>query len=132
MSALSTLPNFLVYLLSAFACILLFITVYIRLTPFPEIKLIRSGNQAAATAFVGALIGYALPLASAIAHSTALYDMLIWALVGLAVQYCAHLATRLMIPSLNQDIHDNNKAMGIISAGLSIVFGMLNAACMVY
>ena len=57
MQALSTLPNFLIYLVSALACLLLFVTVYIRLTPFPEIKLIREGNHAAATAFIGALIG---------------------------------------------------------------------------
>lgn len=132
MQALSTLPNFLIYLVSALACLLLFVTVYIRLTPFPEIKLIREGNHAAATAFIGALIGYVLPLSSAIAHSTALNDMLIWALVGLVVQYSAHLITRLLIPNLNQDIRNNNQAMGTISAGLSVVFGLLNAACMVY
>lgn len=132
MYALSTLPNFLTYLFSALTCLLLFVLIYIRLTPFPEIKLIRAGNHAAATAFIGALLGYALPLSSAVAHSTTLNDMLIWGLVGLAVQYGAHLATRLMIPTLNQDIRANNQAMGTMSAGLSVAFGLLNAACMVY
>ena len=132
MHILSTLPNFLAYLVGALACLALFVTVYIRLTPFPEIKLIRSGNHAAATAFVGALLGYALPLSSAVAHSVAVRDMMIWALIALAVQYLAHLFTRLLLPSLNQDIHDNNQAMGTVSAGISVVMGLINAACMVY
>lgn len=132
MQALSTLPNFILYLVSAWAFLFLFVLIYIRLTPFPEVKLIRAGNHAAATAFIGALIGYVLPLSSAIAHSTALSDMAIWALIGLLMQYLAHLITRLMIPSLNHDIHNNNQAMGTMSAGISVVFGLLNAACMVY
>ena len=132
MNVLSTLPNFLLYLFSGMLCLLLFVMIYIRLTPFPEVKLIREGNHAAATAFIGALLGYALPLASVIAHSVALHDMLIWALVALIVQYLAHRVVRLLIPTLNDDIHENNQAMGTTSAGVSVVFGLINAACMVY
>lgn len=132
MNLISTLPSFLLYLIGGLTCLGLFATIYIRLTPFPEVKLIRDGNTAAATAFVGALLGYALPLASAIAHSVTLRDMLIWAFIGLSVQYGAHLISRRLLPNLNEEIHENNTAMGIMSAGLSIVFGLINAACMVY
>ncbi|MCE1161265.1 MAG: DUF350 domain-containing protein [Burkholderiales bacterium] len=132
MSILSTLPGFLAYLFGALACLGLFIMVYIHLTPFSEIKLIRSGNHSAATALVGALLGYALPLSSAIVHSVTLRDMVIWALVGLITQYLAHLCTRLIIPTIKQDIDNNNQAIGTVSAGISVVLGLINAACMVY
>jgi putative membrane protein len=132
MSTFSTLPSFLLYLAGGLACLGVFVTVYIRLTPFAEFKLIREGNIAAATAFTGALLGYALPLSSAIAHSVTARDMVVWALIGLVVQYLAHLLARQLLPNLNQEIHKNNAAMGLLSGGLSVVFGMINAACMVY
>ena len=39
------------------------IFVYIKITPYDEIKLIRGGNMAAAVSLSGAVIGLALPLA---------------------------------------------------------------------
>ncbi len=37
--------------------------IYIKITPYDEIKLIRGGNTAAAVSLAGAIVGLALPLA---------------------------------------------------------------------
>lgn len=99
-------------------------------TPHHEVRLIRSGNTAAATAFAGTLVGLALPLHAAISHSVSLLDALLWGAVSAAVQIVAYLITRALSPTLSQQITDNVIAVGILSAGVSISVGLVNAAAM--
>ena len=85
MTLLQTLPNFFLYLSSALALFCLFIGLYIRLTPYHELELIRQGNAAAACALLGTALGFVLPLASSIAHSASLRDMLVWGGIAMLV-----------------------------------------------
>ena len=62
-------PNFVRYVVVGFALAALFLWIYVLITPWREFALIRAGNSAAATALVGALLGFCLPLANTIAHS---------------------------------------------------------------
>jgi putative membrane protein len=57
---------FIVAFLAAVAFFVAFKFVYQLVTPYHERDLIRQGNTAAAVALGGALIGYVLPLASAL------------------------------------------------------------------
>ena len=43
----------------------LFLAIYVRITPYREFALIRAGNVAAAASLSGALLGFVIPLASA-------------------------------------------------------------------
>ncbi|CDF82818.1 hypothetical membrane protein [Pseudomonas knackmussii B13] len=132
MDLLHTLPNFVVYLATAIALFGLFAILYIRLTPYAEIRLIREGNLSAATALVGALLGFALPLASAIANSVNLRDMLLWGLIALLVQALVYLGIARLVPELKEGIANNTQAHGVLLGGCSLCVGLLNAACMVY
>ncbi len=126
------MPAFLVYFGIGLILVGVAVAVFVHLTPFPEMQLIAQGNMAAAWVFVGALLGFALPVASAIAHSVSLSDMLVWTLVGLLFQYLAHLAIRRFIPGFVQGIGDGVASLGVLSAGLSIAVGLINAASLVY
>ncbi|MDF3934320.1 DUF350 domain-containing protein [Pseudomonas citronellolis] len=126
------LPNFVVYLAAALALFGLFASLYIRLTPYAEIRLIRQGNLSAATALVGALLGFALPLASAIANSVGLRDMLLWGLVAMLVQALVYLGISRLVPELKAGIAGDTLAHGVFLGGCSLSVGLLNAACMVY
>lgn len=132
MDLLHTLPNFAPYLVCAIALFGLFASLYVRLTPYAEIRLIRQGNLSAATALVGALIGFALPLASAIANSVNLRDMLLWGLIAMLVQGLVYLAIARLVPELKDGITANTQAHGVFLGGCSLCAGLLNAACMVY
>ena len=46
------------------------VLVYVWITPWDEVKLIRAGNTAAAVSMGGAVIGLAIPLAFAMASTT--------------------------------------------------------------
>ena len=95
-------PNFVRYVVVGFALAALFLWIYTLITPWREFALIRAGNSAAATALVGALLGFSLPLANTIAHSVSLTDVVLWALVALVVQVIVHVVMRLILPGLKQ------------------------------
>jgi putative membrane protein len=124
--------DFLIYLAVSIALLALFTAIYIRVTPYREIALIREGNTAAAFSLSGALLGFIVPLAAAVQHSVGLVDMLIWGLIALLVQVAAFVAVKLMIPSITRDIPAGNAAQGFFLGVLSLGVGLLNAACMSY
>ena len=125
-------PNFVRYVVVGFALAGLFLWIYALITPWREFALIRAGNSAAAIALVGALLGFCLPLANTIAHSSSLTDVVLWSLVALVVQVAVHIALRLLMPYLKQAIEANETASGITAGGFSLCFGLINAACLTY
>ena len=132
MTLLQTLPNFFLYLSSALALFCLFIGLYIRLTPYHELELIRQGNTAAACALLGTALGFVLPLASSIAHSASLRDMLVWGGIAMLVQGLVFLGSARLIPELKQGIVEGKVAHGIFLGGCALCVGIVNAACLVY
>lgn len=133
MDAPITLQSFLAFLAyfgTGLGVLVVAATVVSLVTPHHEVRLIREGNTAAATAFAGTLVGLALPLHAAISNSVSLLDALLWGAVSAAVQIVAYLLTRAVSPKLSQHITENGLAAGILSAGVSISVGLINAAAM--
>ena len=122
--------DFLVYLAVSLVLLALFIAIYIRITPYRELQLIREGNMAASFSLSGALLGFIVPLASAVQHSVSLVDMAIWGVIALFVQVGAFVAVKLLIPSITRDIPAGNGAQGFFLGSLSLGVGLLSAACM--
>lgn len=129
---LATLPNFLAYLGTAVVLLAAFVTIYLYVTPYDEIALIRTNNTAAAISLSGALLGFAMPIANVIAHSDTLLDLAVWGVVAGIVQLLAWGAARLALPQLREDITAGRVAPATFVATLSITVGLLNAACMTY
>ncbi|AVK72173.1 DUF350 domain-containing protein [Cupriavidus necator] len=61
---------YLIYIVTSFAMLGLFMLVYTQVTPHREFQLIREGNVAAALSLGGAVLGFSLTLSSSIQHST--------------------------------------------------------------
>jgi putative membrane protein len=129
---LSTVPNFLLYLGTSVLLLIAFMAAYILATPQHEIGLIRHGNISASVVFGGTLLGFALPLASALAHSVNLVDLLTWCLIAGVVQCIASLILRFLIRDLRAHIDADRVSVAITMASLKIAIGLLNAAAMVY
>ena len=130
--SLATLPDFLAYFALAIVLAVLFLTLYVWITPHRELTLIRADKSAAAISFGGAFLGFVIPLASAISHSIGLVDCAIWGLIALIVQALTFYAVRLLLPDLPARIERDERAAGILVAALSIGVGVLNAACMTW
>ncbi len=129
-ASLNGLPWFLAYLATAVVLTLIYVIVYMWVTPHPEIKLIRENNLAASLAFAGSLVGFSLPLASAIAQSVALVDCVVWGLIAIVVQIAVFFLVRLPIPRISERIENGEMASGLWLGAASLAGGLLNAASM--
>ena len=127
---LNELPWFLAHMATAVALTLFYVVVYIWVTPHPEIKLIRENNMAASLAFAGSLIGFCLPLASAITNSLSLVDCAVWGVIALIVQIVIFYLVRLPIPKISERIEKGEMASGLWLGVASLAGGILNAASM--
>ncbi len=127
---LSGLPAFLAFFGTAAVLTILFVLIYTRITKHNEMALIKQNVSAASVAFAGSLIGFALPLASAIDNSADLLDMILWGLVALIVQIIVFLIVRVFMPRVSERIEAGEMAAGIWLGGASIAAGVLNAASM--
>ena len=126
------LPSFLAYLATALALLALYCALYTAVTPQAEWRLLREGNISAALAFGGSLLGFVLPLASAIAHSVSLLDCVLWGLVALVVQLAAFFAARAMLPGLPRRIEEDSRGSATFAAIFFLAIGVLNAACLTW
>ena len=126
---LSSLPAFASFFLTAVVLLVVFVGLYVFVTPYSELRLIGEGNTAAAVSLGGAVIGFALPIAVAVATSHNLYAMFGWGVVACVVQLLTFSAARLALPTINHNIPQDKLASGIFLASLSIGVGILNAGC---
>ena len=126
------LPAFLAYFGCGIVLLFVFATVYSLVTPQRELTLVRAGNCAAATAYLGTLLGFSLPLASAAANSVSLVDFVIWAAVGAVIQLLAFGLAALLQKNLPARITAGEMSAGLWAGGIALIVGLLNAACMTY
>ena len=129
---LATLPNFLAYLGAAAVLLVAFVVIYLVVTPYDEIRLIRENNVAAAVSLSGAVLGFAMPISNVIAHSDTLLDLAVWGVIAGLVQLAAWGVARVALPTLKEDISANRLAPAVFVAALSLTVGLINAACMTY
>jgi putative membrane protein len=109
---------------------LIFTVIYWKVTSHNEFKLIKEKSIAAAVAFSGALIGFALPLVSVMLNSTNVIEMAQWAVVAMVIQIFVYFLVRMPMPKISERIENNEIAAGIWLGVASLVGGMLNAASM--
>jgi putative membrane protein len=128
--SLAGVGPFFGYFVLALLLEFLFVAAYTAIIPYREIALIREGNVAAATSLAGALIGFSLPLAKAVAQSAGLVDMFLWSLLGFIAQLVAYAVVRVTLPHLVADVKEGKQASALLLAGVSVAVGLVNAAAM--
>jgi len=130
--SLSGFDDFLLYFGLSLLFVALYLAIYVHVTPYREFKLIRQGNAAASASLSGSLIGFVLPLASAVTHSVNPWDIALWAAIALAVQIAVYAAIRLLLPDVVRHIEEGKVGSGVILGAVSLAAGILNAASMTY
>jgi putative membrane protein len=128
--SLAGTPAFLLYLVAAFALVAIFIVLYSLLTPQREIALVREGNAAAAISLGGAILGFAIPLSKSISQSRDMVDMVVWAIIALAVQLAAFFLSGLVISHEAKRISEGDLAAAWYLAFTAVAAGLINSACM--
>jgi putative membrane protein len=122
---------FVVAFVAAGLFTVIFKIVYQWVTPYNEGKLIREGNVAAALALGGALVGYVLPLASALSNTVTLLEFCAWAALAGVIQIAAFTLVRVVVmKDVAARIEKGEIAAGVYLLSISLAVGLLNAACM--
>jgi putative membrane protein len=117
------------------ACLLIIIFKWLLQlsTPYNEQELIAQGNKAAAIALCGSILGFALPVASALTQTSSITEFILWAVLAGVIQILASLIVRrIVIADLVERIKNGNVASALYLAATSIAIGLLNAASMTY
>ena len=125
------IPVLLLHLVITFGLLLLGIILYQAVTPFHELGLIAGGNLAAAVVFLGAMLGFAIPLAATLAASLVTLDILIWGMVAIVVQVVTFIiVSRLLIKDMRQQVQAGNVAAALTLLGIQVAVGLVNAGAM--
>ena len=130
--SIAGLPWFALYLAATLVLFLVFLVIYLRITPYREIALIREGNSAAAASISGAMLGFVIPLANAVVQSANIADMVLWGVIALIVQLLVYSVVTRIIPDIGRGIPEGKVAEGVFLGTLSVAIGILNAACITY
>jgi putative membrane protein len=128
--ALIKLPDFVLFFSGSLVLVGLYLLVYTLATSHNEFGLIRQNNVAAALSLGLSLTGFALPLSSAVVHSTSIVDLAIWGLVAIVVQLIVYLLVRLVLPNLSSRIASGELAAALFLGAASLAAGVINAAAM--
>lgn len=128
--SLAGLGAFAAYVAVAAGLCALYLLAYTRVTGHDDFGLIAQGGVAAAVALGASLIGFALPLGSAILHTVGLIDCAIWGAIALATQLLAYALARLTRPGLSDAIAAGDVAAAIWLGAVSVTAGIVSAVSM--
>src|SRR5438876_6663250 len=104
LQSLAGFPAFLAYFCVSGVAVVIYVLVYTWITPHDEFALISKNNRAAAMALGLSLLGFALPVASAVAHAADIVDCAIWSVIALGVQIVAYYIARIPVSDLSSRI----------------------------
>ena len=127
-SFLSGIPFLLIHFGVTIVMLVVGAFIYIKITSHDEMALIRDGNNAAAVSLSGAILGLAIPLASCMANSVNVYDIVIWGLVTLVIQLVTFWIIDLWLRDLSRKIEDGQVGTAILLASVKLAVASINAA----
>lgn len=125
----SHVPSFFGYFIMGLLFLIAYFLAYTRTTRYREMELIRHGNTAAACSLVGSALGFSLPLYAAIVHASSLQAFVFWSLMALVTQISTYYFLKTLLKDVDAQIEANNTAYGMLAGGVSLVVGVINAAC---
>jgi putative membrane protein len=129
-SVLSGLPVLIIHLAVTTGIFIAGLVIYLWVTPYREVRLVREGNIAAAITVAGAMIALVVPLSAMMANSVSVPDIVLWGSVAVVLQLIAFGAVALLFRELTQAIERGDIAPALVLAATQISTGLLNAAAM--
>ena len=127
-SFMAGFPILLLHSSVTIAMLIAGILLYIWITPWDEMALIRGGNTAAAVSLGGAIIGLAVPLAFAMAASVSVYEILLWGPVTLILQIIAFRIADLVLKDLPTRIEQGEMGAAALLVSIKLAAAAVNAA----
>jgi putative membrane protein len=132
LQSLAGLPAFLLYFCVSTVAVILFLLIYVRITAHDEFDLLTKNVPGAAFSLGLSTLGFALPVASAVAHASNIVDCIIWSIIALCVQVIAYYIARIPVPNLSKRIAAGELGPAIWLGLASMTAGLLSAASMTW
>jgi putative membrane protein len=132
LQSLAGLPAFLLYFCISTIAVVCFLWVYTRITAHDEFDLLAKNVPGAAVSLGLSMLGFALPVASAVAHASDVVDCIIWSVIALCVQAIAYYVVRIPVPDISKRIANGEMAAAIWLGLASVTAGLLSAASMTW
>ena len=127
-SFLAGFPVLLLHSSVTLAMLAAAVALYIKITPYDDLGLIRDGNVAAAVSLAGAILGLGIPLAFSMASSISVWEILIWGPVTLVLQLVTFRFTDLIMRDLPQRIVDGELGPAVLLVSIKLTVAAINAA----
>ena len=124
------LADFATYFGIGLGFMVLYVVLYLYATPYREITLIRGDNLPAAVVLAGALLGFAVPLASALRVANGLLDVAAWAFMALIAQLAAYALVALLLKDFSRRINRGEMAAAVLAGSIHLGVGLINSAAM--
>lgn len=124
------LADFATYFGMGLGFMVLYVVLYLYATPHREITLIRGDNLPAAVVLAGALLGFAVPLASALRVANGLLDVAAWAFMALVAQLAAYALVALLLKDFSKRINRGEMAAAVLAGSIHLGVGLINSAAM--
>ena len=131
-ASIQNLPTFALFFAIAAVLVAVYLFIYTWATAHNEFDLIRNNNVAAALSLGLSLMGFALPLSSAVVNSATAVDLAVWGAVGLVVQIVVYWLVRLVLPNLSERIAGGEVASALFLGASSLAAGVITAAAMTF
>ena len=132
LQSLAGLPAFLLYFCISTVAVICFLLFYTRITAHDEFDLLAKNVPGAAMSLGLSTLGFALPVASAVAHASDVVDCIIWSVIALCVQVIAYYIARIPVPNMSQRIAAGDLAPALWLGFASVTAGLLSAASMTW
>lgn len=121
-------PAFLLMTATAGLLLLAASAIYVKLTPWKELALVKGGNGAAGLALSGAIVGLAIPLASCLASSLSLFDLVLWGTVALLLQLLTYRVIDMILKDIPTRIQKDEAGAAIVLIAAKVSVAMILAA----
>ena len=131
-TSIQGLPDFLLFFGAAMGLTAAYLVLYTLSTTHNEFELIRQNNVAAGPSLRLSLMGFAIPLSSAIVNSKTIVDLLVYGVVALVIQIMVYWLVRLLLTNLSQRIANGEVASALFLGAASLAAGLVTAAAMIF
>ena len=121
-------PVLLLHFLVTVTMLAVGVVIYLWMTPYPELELIRNGNIAAAISLGAAILSLAIPLAFSMLVSVSVIDIIAWGLVTLAILLIVYRVIDFLMKDLPKRIEDGEMGPALLLASVKLGVAAITAA----
>ena len=127
-SVMAGAPVLLLHVAVALAIVIVGTILYVWMTPWEDLRLVREGNTAAGIALGGIILGLGIPVAACIPGAINVWDILFWGVVTLILQMITFKVLDLILSGLPERIEAGEIGAAVVVTAAKLVVAAVVAA----